>query len=182
MRPIIWINDRLVYSRVYASLDTDGFNSEICQSCQLFREEIIHVACFNLRALNISTWYSNNVSMCTRVIFMLNFKGLNIKTAFPRYGDSHVKDKTFARPSYLWLWIPMLVRRHLYIETATRQAYTTVSCDQAPVPLTIFRSNSKLDENLKCSSLKCTLLITTKVCTRHDSYTVVACAKFRCDG
>ena len=25
----------------------------------------------------------------------------NIKTVFPRYGDSHVKDKTVARPSYL---------------------------------------------------------------------------------
>ena len=27
---------------------------------------------------------------------------LNIKTVFSRYGDSHVKDKTVARPSYLW--------------------------------------------------------------------------------
>ena len=27
---------------------------------------------------------------------------LNIKTLFPRYGDSHDKDKTVARPSYLW--------------------------------------------------------------------------------
>ena len=26
---------------------------------------------------------------------------LNIKTVFPRYGDSHVKDKTVVRPSYL---------------------------------------------------------------------------------
>ena len=26
---------------------------------------------------------------------------LNIKTAFPMYGDSDVKDKTVARPSYL---------------------------------------------------------------------------------
>ena len=26
---------------------------------------------------------------------------LNIKTVFPRYGYSHVKDKTVARPSYL---------------------------------------------------------------------------------
>ena len=29
---------------------------------------------------------------------------LNIKTVFPRYGDSHVKDKTVARPSYLLAW------------------------------------------------------------------------------
>ena len=27
---------------------------------------------------------------------------LNIKIVFPRYGDSHVKDKTVARLSYLW--------------------------------------------------------------------------------
>ena len=26
---------------------------------------------------------------------------LNIKTVFPKYGDSHVKDKTAGRPSYL---------------------------------------------------------------------------------
>ena len=26
---------------------------------------------------------------------------VNIKTVFPRYGDSHVKDKTVAKPSYL---------------------------------------------------------------------------------
>ena len=42
----------------------------------------------------------------------------------------------------------------------------------APVPLTVLRSNSKFDQNLKCSSLKCTEPITTRFCTRHDSYTV----------
>ena len=47
--------------------------------------------------------------------------------------------------------------------------------------LTIFRSNSKFDQNLQGSDLKCTLLITTKFCTRHDSYHVVTYAKFRCD-
>ena len=50
---------------------------------------------------------------------------------------------------------------------------------QAPVPLTIFRSNSKFDQNLQCSSLKCTHPTTTKICTRHDSVTVVTCAKCR---
>ena len=39
----------------------------------------------------------------------------------------------------------------------------------SPVPLTIFRSNSKFDQNLKCSSLKYTKPITTIFCTRHDS-------------
>ena len=51
----------------------------------------------------------------------------------------------------------------------------------ATVPLTIFRSNSKFDQILQCSGLKCTLPITTKFCTRHDSVTVVTCAKFLCD-
>ena len=52
---------------------------------------------------------------------------------------------------------------------------------QAPVPLTVFRSNLTFDQNLECSSLKCVLPITTKFCTRHDSVTVVTCAKFHCD-
>ena len=34
---------------------------------------------------------------------------LNIKTVFPRYGNSHVKNKTIARPK--------MVKQHLYIET-----------------------------------------------------------------
>ena len=39
----------------------------------------------------------------------------------------------------------------------------------------------EFDQNLQYSSLKCTLPTTTKFCTRHDSVTVVTCAKFRCD-
>ena len=42
---------------------------------------------------------------------------LNIKTAFSRYGDSHVKDKTLI----FNMGIPILVRRHLYIESAHRK-------------------------------------------------------------
>ena len=51
----------------------------------------------------------------------------------------------------------------------------------AQIPLTIFWLNSKFDQIFQCSGLKCTLLITTKFCTCHDSVTVVMCAKFRCD-
>ena len=63
---------------------------------------------------------------------------------------------------------------------------TNVTCtymytDLAAVPLTIFRSSSKFDQNLECSSLKCAQPITTKCCTRHDSVAVVTCATFRCD-
>ena len=50
-----------------------------------------------------------------------------------------------------------------------------------PVPLMVFRSNSKFDKNLECYSLKYGQPITKKFCTRHDSVTVVTCAKFLCD-
>ena len=53
--------------------------------------------------------------------------------------------------------------------------------DLAPVPLSIFRPNSKFDENSKHSSVKYTRPITTIFCTRHDSVTVVTCAEYRCD-
>ena len=57
----------------------------------------------------------------------------------------------------------------------------TCMCHLAPVPLSIFRSNSKFDENSKHSSVKYTRPITTIFWTRHDSDTVVTCAKYRCD-
>ena len=46
---------------------------------------------------------------------------------------------------------------------------------QTPVPLTIFRSNSKFDQSLESSGLIYTRPITKKCAT------VVKCAKFRCD-
>ena len=58
---------------------------------------------------------------------------------------------------------------------------STVYSVQAPVPLRIFRSNSKFDQNLQWSGLKSNVLITTKSCTRDDSNTVVTFAKFFCD-
>ena len=50
--------------------------------------------------------------------------------------------------------------------------------DHAPVPLTVFRSNSKCDQN---SSSTYAQPITTKIFIRHDSCTVVTCATFCCD-
>ena len=52
---------------------------------------------------------------------------------------------------------------------------------QVPVLLPIFQSNSKFDQNIQCSGLKCTLPITTGFCTCNDSVTVVTCTKFCCD-
>ena len=53
---------------------------------------------------------------------------------------------------------------------------------QAPVPLSIFRSNSKFDENSERSSFKYTQPITKIFCTCPDSDTVVTCVIYRCDG
>ena len=47
---------------------------------------------------------------------------------------------------------------------------------QAPVPLTIFRSNSKFDQNVNSCNSKYTKPITTTFCTRDNSVTVVTCA------
>ena len=53
-----------------------------------------------------------------------------IKTVFPRYGDSHVKDKTGARQVLsLNMGIPILLRRHLYIKMSSQQYRDThVQC------------------------------------------------------
>ena len=56
---------------------------------------------------------------------------------------------------------------------------TPPAYELAPVPLSIFRSNLKFDENSERFSFEYTGPITTIFCTRHDSDTVVTCAKYR---
>ena len=50
-------------------------------------------------------WYERISHHSSRNIDKINWnrsdRRLNINTVFPRYGDSHVKDKTVARPSDL---------------------------------------------------------------------------------
>ena len=75
------------------------------------------------------------------------------------------------------LWIKYVCLYFLQYQSFTTQLWTYL----APVPLSIFRWNSKFDENSKHPSVKCTWPITTIFCTRHDSITVVTCAKYRCD-
>ena len=70
-------------------------------------------------------------------------------------------------------------RKHVFMFPNAKIVY--VRQYLAPVPLSIFRSNSKFDENSKHSSVTYTRPITTIFCTRHDSVTVVTCAKYRCD-
>ena len=49
-----------------------------------------------------------------------------------------------------------------------------------PAFVMILRWNSKFDQHLHCSGLKCVQSVTIKFCTRHDRNTVVTCTKFRC--
>ena len=77
-----------------------------------------------------------------------------------------------------------VIMLHVFAEhTPTCYIYTKFYpfYDHAPVPLTLFRSNSKFDQNFWCSGAKCTQLITIEFSTHHDILTVVACAKFCCD-
>ena len=74
-----------------------------------------------------------------------------------------------------WLW--QYPRQYTSHELCTR---FVVYCVLSPVPLTIFRSNSKFDQIWPCSGLKCTLPIATKFCTGHNSVTIVTCSNFRC--
>ena len=48
-------------------------------------------------------FYYTDHGLCFNIKTSYQYTGpwFNIKTVFPRYGDSHVKDKTVARPSYL---------------------------------------------------------------------------------
>ena len=57
----------------------------------------------------------------------------------------------------------------------------TLNADQVPVPLTVFISGSGFDRGLRCFGLGCARPIVGRFCTRRDCYTVVACARFRCD-
>ena len=51
-------------------------------------------------SLAFLTFHETRLPGC-QVVFTENQGRLNIKTVLPRYGDSHVKDKRVARPSYL---------------------------------------------------------------------------------
>ena len=51
---------------------------------------------------------------------------------------------------------------------------------RANVPLTGFQLNSKFCQNLDCFYLKCAQVIITKICTGHETVTVVTCADCGC--
>ena len=81
---------------------------------------------------------------------------------------------------YLFLFIYQFLGRCLY-QTGNiyyARVFNILVPDLVPVPLTLFRSKSKFDQNLKCSILRYAEPITTIFYTRHDRYTVVTCADF----
>ena len=57
----------------------------------------------NRRSVNMARWIHTRPRWTTSVSTYLKRSGpcFNIKTAFPGYGDYHIKDKTVARPSCL---------------------------------------------------------------------------------
>ena len=109
---------------------------------------------------------SPNAPTCPQVAVIGSSIVRGVNLGFKKRG---VDALTFIYP--VWQ-VPQITKR---ISSILTKAYL------APVLLSIFRSNSKFDENSKHSSVTYTRPITTIFCTHHDSVTVVTCAKYRCD-
>ena len=71
---------------------------------------------------------------------------LNIKTVFPRHGDSHVKDRTVTRPSYLWHGDPYTDKTSLYWDSplVILSKWCHKDCDRS-ICKSKFNSNLKRD-------------------------------------
>ena len=120
--------------------------------------------------------------MCAWNHFMMNVspsgpRGTEGLTGEVLCQNSNIKDPEMKR-TYWWLIDSCYGYWQLPIST---QLPWWWSVSRHPIPLMVFRSNSKFDQNLECCSLKHAQLIATKFCTCHDSYTVVICAKFHWD-
>ena len=63
----------------------------------------------------------------------------------------------------------------------SRHDVTIMGKNLAPVAITIFRSNSKFDQNLECSGFGHGQSITTKFCVRQDGVAVVTYVEFCCN-
>ena len=115
----------------------------------------------------------------------ISFLWMKTKGHVARQWLSHVSETLstarindiWACPIFKWIVVTWLKDRALGLKS---QQWLPGWYVLAPILLTTFRSNSKFDQNLQCSGLKYTLLITMKLSTHQDSYTVT-CTKFRCD-
>ena len=119
----------------------------------------------------ICIWYHLWSSFCQRD---------NVNSLVPGDGTM-VKGVTWTSVDLQWGRVAFFSQGQLVNKTWLCPPMEAFSTILAPVPLSIFRSNSKFDENSERSSFKYIRPITTIFCTRHDSDTVVTCAKYRCD-
>ena len=122
---------------------------------------------------------------CSNYIFILN-----LTPGFNGLGKDNYKMRQAAFK--FWDWVRLILETLRYIQINVRWTssqtktywyknkflrtkhkgwhFEVISwADLAPVPLSIFRSNSKFDENSERSSFKYIRPITTIFCTRHDS-------------
>ena len=99
-----------------------------------------------------------------RISFKYHLSTHCIKQNLPHYKETHLSTPC----------------SHSTAKGSARDQPRLKLCELAPVPLNIFRSNSKFDENSERSSFTYIRPITTIFCTRHDSDTVVTCTKYRC--
>ena len=108
-RKIVWIPQRVKQSSI------------TCLKCCVLRAWLIHVKCIPV-PWSLLHWHQHQWSkhdLCDLNQYQSNatkhkpcaqFMGctvpsgpcLNVKTVVPKYGDSHVKNKTVSRPSYLY--------------------------------------------------------------------------------
>ena len=137
---------------------------------------------FSIHMMALSQKNTRTSLMCAWNKFMMNVSpsgpsGTEGLTGEVLCQNSNIKDPEMKR-TYWWLIDSCCGYWQLPIST---QLPWWWSVSRPPIPLTVFRSNSKFDKNFECCSLKSVQLIATKFCTSHDSYTVVTYAKFRWD-
>ena len=110
---------------------------------------------------------SQNIRLSSTI--QMNKHGINVREGY--FMQAHIGIYII----YVHMYVTTCIKR--YLSPAFQYLFSLwglcmISLHQAPVPLSIFRSNSKFDENSKHSSVKYTRSITTVFCTRHDSVTV----------
>ena len=162
----IWIS-----SRVAVILITNGYFSFVTNHTQCITfvhpklySYILQIFVFTVKFSSLTLWKLSDC-LCTRDKTLKNI------------GKCYYRSKYLSSALFL-VMLPVLSGSTCSIFPCSSGL---LHWPLAPVPLSIFRSNSKFDENSKHSSVKYTRPITTIFCTRHDSVTVVTCAKYRCD-
>ena len=121
---------------------------------------------------------ASSLMICNMYLYRLSFN-LNILRYHP-WQKKIVWYFFFMCPEKRKL-MPRKFCHHYLSKNRPKLCISPIYLDMTPVPLNIFRSNSKFDENSERSSFEYTRPVTMIFCTCHDSDTVVTCAKYRCD-